>query len=306
MIRLADPSLLLVGIIFLPLFLTRKTAFFGYTHLRLLEADGGWRWWQQLPQVLLVISIALMSLGLARPQWERIVQHETFLARDIILIVDLSNSMQNNLGSSSHMTDGPRKIDMAKKAARQFIERRKSDRMGLLVFGDEAFGSWPLTRDLGIIVKKLDRLGTTFYGGTNLVHPFIEAMDHFREMGQSASRILVFLSDGESVISSRMKKMIIAGIQEMGIHFHLVGINLKKDYSDLLEIVDQAKGRFIPADSEKELSAAFEEIDRLEQSRVKIETQGKSRELYPLFALSALFFLLVLTLLRNTLLVEVC
>jgi Ca-activated chloride channel family protein len=306
MIQLANPYFLLAGIIFLPLFLTRKTAFFGYTHLHLLEADGGWKWWQHLPQVLFVIAMALLILGLARPQWEKVVQHETFLARDIILIVDLSNSMQNDMGGTLHLTDEPRKIDIAKKAARQFVQKRKNDRIGLLVFGDETFGSWPLTRDLGLILKKVDRLGSTFYGGTNLVQPFIKAMDHFRDMGQSASRILVFLSDGESVISGKMKETITRGIKEMGVRFYLVGINLNKEYNDILEIVDQAEGRFIPAGSEEELTAAFEEIDRLEPGRVKIENKGKSQELYPLFLLSALVLLLVLTLLRNTLLVELC
>ena len=306
MIQLANPYLLLVGIILLPLFLTRKTAFFGYTHLHLLEGDGGWRWWQHLPQVLFAIAMALLILGLARPQWEKVVQHETFLARDIILIVDLSNSMQNNIGGTLHRTDEPRKIDIAKKAARQFIQKRRNDRIGLLVFGDETFGSWPLTRDLGLILKKVDRLGSTFYGGTNLVQPFIKAMDHFRDMGQSASRILVFLSDGESVISGKMKEVITRGIKEMGVRFYLVGINLSKDYSDLLEIVGQTEGRFIPAESEEELTAAFQEIDRLEPGRVKMESKGKSQELYPLFVLSALVLLLVLTLLRNTLLVELC
>lgn len=306
MIHLAHPYLLLAGIIFLPLFLTRKTAFFGYTHLHLLEADGGWRWWHHLPQVIFVIAMALLILGLARPQWEKVVQHETFFARDIILIVDLSNSMQNTMEGTLHLTDEPRKIDIAKKAARQFVQKRKNDRIGLLVFGDETFGSWPLTRDLGLILKKVNRLGSTFYGGTNLVQPFIEAMDHFRDMGQSASRILVFLSDGESVISGKMKETITRGIKEMGIHFYLVGINLRKEYSDLLEIVGQTEGRFIPAGSEEELTAAFEEIDRLEPGRVKIENKGRSQELYPLFAVSALALLLVLTLLRNTLLVELC
>jgi Ca-activated chloride channel family protein len=304
MIRLANPYLLLTGIILLPLFLTRKTAFFGYTHLGLLEADGGWRWWQHLPQVLFAIAMALLILGLARPQWEKVVQHETFLARDIILIVDLSNSMQNNMGGTLHLTDEPRKIDIAKKAARQFVQKRKNDRIGLLVFGDETFGSWPLTRDLDLILKKVDRLGSTFYGGTNLVQPLVKAMDHFRDMGQSASRILVFLSDGESVISSRMKETITRRIKEIGVRFYLVGINLRKEYTDLLEIVDRTEGRFIPAESEEELTAAFEEIDRLEPGRVKIENKGKSQELYPLFVLSALVLLLVLTLLRNTLLVE--
>ncbi len=306
MIRLANPYLLLTGIILLPLFLTRKTAFFGYTHVHLLEADGGWRWWQHLPQVLFAIAIALLILGLARPQWEKVVQHETFLARDIILIVDLSNSMQNNMEGTLHLTDEPRKIDIAKKAARQFVQKRKNDRIGLLVFGDETFGSWPLTRDLDLILKKVDRLGSTFYGGTNLVQPFVKAMDHFREMGQSASRILVFLSDGESVISGKMKETITRRIKEIGVRFYLVGINLRKEYTDLLEIVDKTEGRFIPAESEEELTAAFEEIDRLEPGRVKIENKGKSQELYPLFVLSALVLLLVLTLLRNTVLVELC
>jgi len=292
MIQLANPYFLLAGIIFLPLFLTRKTAFFGYTHLHLLEADGGWKWWQHLPQVLFVIAMALLILGLARPQWEKVVQHETF--------------MQNDMGGTLHLTDEPRKIDIAKKAARQFVQKRKNDRIGLLVFGDETFGSWPLTRDLGLILKKVDRLGSTFYGGTNLVQPFIKAMDHFRDMGQSASRILVFLSDGESVISGKMKETITRGIKEMGVRFYLVGINLNKEYNDILEIVDQAEGRFIPAGSEEELTAAFEEIDRLEPGRVKIENKGKSQEFYPLFVLSALVLLLVLTLLRNTLFVELC
>jgi Ca-activated chloride channel family protein len=306
MIRLANPFLLLTGVIFLPLFLVRKTAFLGYSHLRLLESGGGSRLWQNLPQFLLAMTIALLILGLARPQWQRVVQHERFLARDIILVVDLSHSMENTVGSDLKVGNGSRKIDVAKKAALQFIQKRKNDRIGLLVFGDETFGSWPLTRDLGLISKKVGRLGSAFYGGTNLSQPLVKAMDHFREMGQSASRILVFLSDGEAAIQAKMKEMIITEMKKMDVHLYLLGINLRRENSDLLEIVNRIDGRFIAVESARELTAAFDEIDRLEPSRVEIEIQGNSQELYPISVVLALGLLFILTLLRNTLFIELC
>jgi len=286
--------------------LKRKGAFLGYSHLPLLEADKASRLLQRLPQVLLAIIIALLLLGLARPQWQRVVQRERFLARDIILIVDLSHSMENSVKNTFKATGEPRKIDIAKKAALQFIEKRKNDRIGLLVFGDETFGSWPLTRDLDLISKKVGRLGSTFYGGTNLAQPLVKAMEHFREMGQSENRILVFLSDGEATIHAEMREKIIKEIKEMGVHLYLLGIDLRKENSDLLEIVDRTEGRFIAADSSSELTAAFDEIDQLEPTIVEIEVQGQSQELYPRTVLLALCVMLILTLLRNTLFIELC
>jgi len=302
MIRLANPSFLCIGIIFLPLFLKRKAYFLGYSQLCLMEAGGGSRFWPNLPHLLSLLIVSLVIFGLARPQWRRDVKHERFLARDIILVMDLSYSMDNTL----ERKDGPKKIDVAKQAAVQFIEKRKNDRVGLLVFGDETFGSWPLTRDLGLISRKVERLGSTFYGGTNLVRPFGKVIDHFREMGQSENRILVFLSDGEAAISSGMREKIIKEIKKMDIHFYLLGINLKREDSDIMEIVDRTGGRFIATESSGELTAAFDEIDRLEATMVEIEVQGESHELYPMIVLSALCLMLIFTLLRNTVFIEIC
>ena len=302
MIRLANPYFLLIGIVFLPFFLRKKTTFLGYSHLRLVEAYGGSRFWLSLPHLLSVLIIGLLILGLARPQWRTDVKHERFLARDIILVMDLSYSMDNNLDQD----DGPKKIEVAKEAAVNFIQKRDNDRVGLLVFGDETFGSWPLTRDLDVISKKVERLGSTFYGGTNLVRPFGKVVDHFREMGQSENRILVFLSDGEATISSEKKEMIIREIEKLGIHFYLLGINLKGKDSDIMEIVERTGGRFIPTESSVELTAAFDEIDRLEPSMVEIEVEGEIQELYPMMVLSALCLMFGFTLLRNTVLIELC
>ncbi len=220
--------------------------------------------------------------------------------------MDLSYSMENGIRSAVDRSNGYRKIDLATAAALEFIQKRKNDRIGLLVFGDETFGSWPLTRDLDLIVKKVGRLGSTFYGGTNLVQPFLKAMGHFREMGQSSSRILVFLSDGEAAIPDVMIEMITQELKMMSVHLYVLGINLKREGSDLLEIVDRADGRFLAVGSAGALTAAFDEIDRLEASTVEIDVLGESRELYPVVVLLGLCLMLVMTLLRNTLFVELC
>jgi Ca-activated chloride channel family protein len=302
MIRLANPYFLFIGVIFLALFFKREVAFLGYSRLNLLEAEKGPQFWPHLPKFLMVLTIALMVLGFARPQWKSMVNQKSFLARDILLVMDLSYSMESRFEGS----DGPRKIDVAKSAAAQFIEKRKDDRIGLLVFGDETFGSWPLTRDLKLILKKVDRLGSSFYGGTDLAKPFMRATDHFREMGQSGNRILVYLSDGEAAIPPKVREEIIAGLRKMDIHLYLVGVQLNRENADILEIVKEVGGRFIDVKSPGELNAAFEEIDRLEPSLVEVRVQRESQELYPVFVLSALCILFGLTLLRNTLFIELC
>ena len=302
MIRLADPCFLFIGVIFLALFFKREAPFLGYSQLTLLEGGKGPRFWRHPSKFLMVFVIALMVLGFARPQWKSTVTRERFLARDILLVMDLSYSMETRFEGP----DSPRKIDVAKSAAAQFIERRETDRIGLLVFGDETFGSWPLTRDLKLMLKKVGRLGSSFYGGTNLEKPFMKAIDHFREMGQSEKRILVYLSDGEAAIPLQVRKEIIARLKKMDIHLYLIWIQFRQENSDIMEIVRGVGGRCIDVASPAELKAAFEEIDRLEPSLVEVAVQGEHQELHPIFALSALCLLFSLTLLRNTLFIELC
>lgn len=300
MISLADPLFLLLGFIFLPLFIRKNSAFLGYSHLHLMDQYPGSWFLRHLPQFLFAMTIALLVIGLARPQKINVVSYERFLARDIILVVDLSYSMEDTFNSS----DGPRKIDVAKNAATRFILKRENDRIGLLVFGDNTFGSWPLTRDLELILKKVDRLGSTFYGGTDLAQPFFKSLSHFREMGQSESRVLVYLSDGKGRIPDYLKERIIMEMKKMDAHLYLLGININKEKNDLIEIVERTGGRFFLADSASELRKSFEAIDRLEPSLVEIEVQGEVQELYLQVVFLALCLMLIWTLLRHTLFIE--
>jgi Ca-activated chloride channel family protein len=300
MISLADPLFLFIGFIFIPLFIRKKAAFLGYSRLHLMEGHLGSWFFRLLPQFLFVMTIAFLVIGLARPQKNNVVTYERFLARDIILVVDLSYSMEDTFKNR----EGARKIDVAKNAARQFILKRENDRIGLLVFGDDTFGSWPLTRDLDLILKKVGRLGSTFYGGTDLAQPFLKALSHFRDMGQSESRVLVYLSDGKGRIPDTLEEKIIMEMNKMDTHFYLLGINISQEKNDLLEIVERTDGRFFVADSAGELRKAFEAIDLLEPSMVQIEIQGQVKELYLHSVFLALCLMLIWTILRQTLFIE--
>jgi uncharacterized protein with von Willebrand factor type A (vWA) domain len=152
----------------------------------------------------------------------------------------------------------------------------------------------------------VNRLGSTFYGGTNLTKPLLKAVDHFREMGQSEKRILVFVSDGEATIPPWEKEAIIDRLKKMDVHLYLVGVQLEKESSDILQIVQAVGGKFIDVKSSAELEAAFKEINRLEPSLVEVAVRGESQELYPLCILSALGILFSLTLLRNTFFLRLC
>jgi|GEM_PF-1307484 len=310
MIKLANPWFILIGLVFVLILLKKKAVFLGYSHLPLLDASGVPQMWHHLPSLLSAVAVGLLVLAMARPQWRNAVEHETFLARDILLVIDLSYSMENVIdfgtGHEPAQADGSRRIDIAKEAAHRFVEKRENDRIGLLVFGDQTFGSWPLTRDLDLISKKVDRLGSSFYGGTNLWQPFLKVIDHFREMGQSENRVLVFLSDGEAPIKETMRDSIVEEMKRMGIRFYLLGIELRPEDSDIFEIVKRAGGRFIPTDSPAEMQTAFDEINRLEPSMVQIEVRQNSRELYPLFVTAALCVMLTVTMLRHTFFLELC
>jgi hypothetical protein len=103
-----------------------------------------------------------------------------------------------------------------------------------------------------------------------------------------------------------MREEIIARLKKMKIHLYLVGVRLRNEKSDILEIVKAAEGKFVDVGSPAELKAAFEEIDRLEPGLVEVAVQRQSQELHPVFALSALCILFSLTLLRNTFFMELC
>ena len=284
--RLVDPLLLLLGLLFLSALLARGRPNLGYSRPALFGDRAGVPVWARLPGWAMGLGIGLLLVSLARPLGGQVVEQERLRARDIILAIDGSGSMQGTVGSG----EGTR-IDLAREAALRFVERRQGDRIGLLVFGDETFGSWPLTGDLGVIRDRIRAVGAEL-GGTDLVKPFEAAVGHFRDLGQSQARVFILLTDGEAPISPERRQALQGALGEMDVHVYLLGVRLRET-ADVVELVRGAGGRVWNVEEADGFRRTFEEIDRLEPAEVVVERQLVHRELHPWFTLGGLALLAV-------------
>jgi len=280
-VRLADPLLLLLGLIFLPLLLPGARPHLGYSSLRLFGDALRAPWWTRLPTWAIGLGICLLLVALARPQWGQAVEKERLQARDIILVVDLSGSMQTAL-----TVGGGTKVELAKEAAVRFVDRRKGDRVGLLVFGDQTYGSWPLSSDLEVVREKIRTLRADL-GGTDLVKPLQKALAHFQEVGQSNARAIVLVTDGEAPIPADLRQEIETKLTAMNVHFYLLVIGLG-DVADIVDLVSRSGGTVWRVSEAEEFWRRFQDIDRLEPSLVVVEKGLIHRDLYPWFTLGGL------------------
>jgi len=298
--RLASSYLLVVSLLFFLWRFPRARQAVGFSRLALWRAVSGSTSWARLPGLLLSAGLLLFLLALARPQWGQVVESERIMARDIILVLDLSYSMDFPLLGTRDV----KKLDLAKQAAVEFLSRRKKDRVALMVFGDEAYGVWPLTTDMEILSRAVSRLGGRYYGGTNLVKPLREALGHFDEMGRSREKVLILLSDGDAPIAEGDRVWISQRMREQGIHFYLLGVQLS-NAQDILSVVHSVQGRYLDIQKPEEFSRAFAEIARLEPSRIAVSRRLKYREIYPTMVLAGLGFFSLFLVLENTITLRV-
>ncbi|MFN0249000.1 MAG: VWA domain-containing protein [Kofleriaceae bacterium] len=121
----------------------RRAAAIGFTQVGLVRRRGLAAWLSDLPGVLRVLAIGALAIALMRPETYKVVTKEED-SIDIMLVFDMSKSMEE--------TDMPRdRMDAAQRVVRRFLRRTKSDRVGLVVFGQQAMLQCPLTQDVKLV-----------------------------------------------------------------------------------------------------------------------------------------------------------
>ena len=144
------------------------------------------RW---LPYALRVVAVGAMVIALARPQSQLSRQEMTVEGIDIVMAMDLSGSM---LAEDFK----PNRLEAAKNVAADFIEGRKTDRMGLVVFAGEAFTQVPLTIDHQVLLKQLGNLKSgTMRDGTAIGDGLATAINRIKD-SEAKSKVIILLTDG--------------------------------------------------------------------------------------------------------------
>lgn len=277
------------------------------------------RWWLLLPKGALYLSMVLFVLALARPQ---LVFQETEVTTegvDIILAIDTSLSM----GALDFNLAGQtvNRLTAVKKVVTDFIRKQQNDRIGMVVFGEQAYTQCPLTLDSDVLVQFLDHLQLGMAGdGTAIGDGLGLSVKRLKDV-PGKSKVVILLTDGRNN-SGRISPEKAAEIAKtFGIKVYTIGIGtqglvpfpqpgifgqrliyvkLELDQETLENIANITDGRYFYAGDTEKLQEIYSEIGELEKTELKVKHYQRWTELYRYFLVPALCLLLLEVLLSVT------
>lgn len=270
-------------------------------------------------------ALCLMVTALARPQWGTERMNVLTEGVNIILAVDLSESMAAlDFKQNGRMVN---RLEAVKGVVAEFVRKRSGDRIGLVVFGSQAYTQIPLTRDDATIVSVLERLEIGAAGKNTAIGDAIGIS--LKRIGdiESASNIIILLTDGRSN-TGELPPEIAAGIAaEKGIRIYTVGVGSRGeapfpvqdpffgeryvyqrvdiDEETLQAIAGKTGGAYFRAEDTAGLAAVYDAIDRMEKTEVQVERFAEHRDLYPYFLVPCVVLLMLWGILTNTRLLRV-
>lgn len=276
---------------------------------------------RHLPFATALLGLAFMLLAMARPQSRDSWQDVTHDGIDIVIAMDYSASM---LAKDFK----PDRLDAARSVAMRFIDGRPNDRIGLVVYEADAFTLCPLTTDHDMLKTLFAQARTGMVaGGTAVGMGLATAINRLRD-SKSKSKVVILLTDGMNNAGTIQPLDAAQIAEELGIRVYTIGVGTrgkalspvaiypngqyKYDYVDvdidepmMKRIAQMTGGRYFRATDEKKLQEIYQEIDRLEKTRVKVTEHSSHTEEYftPLLTGCSLLFLSLLlgnTLLRTT------
>ena len=229
------------------------------------------RSWQKLYHI---VGWGLVVTALARPVWvgEPIVKE--LPTRDLLLVVDLSGSMEQRDFTSG---DGSRvtRLDAVKQVIADFIVRRESDRLGLAVFGQTAFLQAPFTEDREVVGSLLRELRPRMAGAQTMIGDAIGLAVRLFQASEKQNKVVILLTDGNDTGSKMpvLRAAQIAGEEGITIHTIAMGdpatVGEQALDTEALEAVAAATGgRSFLALDRNQLDAVYAELDRLEPEQV--------------------------------------
>ncbi|MFB3908929.1 MAG: VWA domain-containing protein [Candidatus Eisenbacteria bacterium] len=270
-----------------------------------LIPEGSWRVHARraLP-VLRGLALACLVVALARPmagEREEVVVSEGI---DIILGLDISGSMR----AEDFQPDN--RLAVAKEVARRFIEGRRGDRIGLVVFANGAYTQCPLTTDYPVLLQMLDKVDFgDIKDGTAVGMAIATGTNRLRE-ASSPSKVLILLTDGRNnagtidpITAARLAKAV-------GVRIHTIAagstgeapfpvddpvfgrryvqLPVQIDEESLREVASITGGEYFRATDAGGLAAIYQRIDEMEKTRVETRSYVDYSEFGPALLLPAL------------------
>ena len=264
---------------------------------------------------LLALVWVLMVLALCRPQWVGKPIPVKNEGREILLVVDISNSMSEE--DFQYKNKMYSRLTAVKNVIDNFIDKRTSDRIGLVLFGTQAYLQAPLTYDKQSVKEILWNADAGMAGNSTSIGDAVGvALKNLAESeGKPENKVIILLTDGENNDGSLSLPQAIALAKEEGVKIYTIGagsdsenffgglfsipVNTGLDEESLQALAEETKGNYFRAKDVNSLFQIYNEIDKLEPMTSEGRYVQEVKELYPYAAAMALILFMILALLAK-------
>ena len=216
----------------------------------------------------------LLVVALARPQWVGDAVTRQVSARDLILAIDISGSMEQadfRTASGATLT----RLDGVKGVVKDFIARRQGDRVALILFGTRAYVQVPFTQDLPTAAQLLDQTQVGMAGQQTAIGDTIGLAIKTLETSTAKQKLLILLTDGNDT-ASRVPPEHAADIaRQNDVVVYTIGVGdpaasgeNRVDLGVLQSVAATTGGRFFRAEDGAQLQAIYADIDRLAPAKL--------------------------------------
>lgn len=280
----------------------------------------------KLNQITLLVSLLFFILGLARPQKADSQTKRTLEGLDIVLVLDVSDSMLIEDMKPYN------RLESAKETIANFVKQRMSDRIGIVIFAGEAFTLVPPTLDYQLVLDRVSQITTAasarIKDGTAIGVGMASGAARLKD-SQAKSRVMIFMTDGENNSGTIDPETGLEIAKGYGIKIYTIGIgrsgptkipiygqdlfgNKVKQYQPFESTVNDellgqmasvTNGKYFRASKEDSLKGVFNEINKLETTKIDDNKYVRYEEFFPKFLIIGMVLFLLsrglsLTLLR--------
>lgn len=267
-------------------------------------------------------ALVLFIFGIARPQF---VESETTIRAsgvDIVAAVDLSGSMAAEDRGFTLRGEQVNRLEVAKDVLKKFVQKRPSDRIGLVAFAGRAYIAAPLTLDHDFLIQNIDRLSLGLIeDGTAIGSGLSAALNRLQEV-KSRSKIVILMTDGQNNAGKVPPLTAAEAAQALNVKVYTIGVGTRGmgrmpvpdrfgrkvtknvpvdiDEKTLTAMADKTAGKYYRADSADTLRKIYDEIDKLERTEVETKKYVQVKELFAWAVIPGLALLVAEILLANT------
>jgi Ca-activated chloride channel homolog len=284
----------------------------GYSNIELLRgAAHPWDYISRLgPMMLRFLVLGALVLALARPQLFEDQAKKTVDGIDMMLAIDTSGSMR----ALDLEWQGERmnRLSVVKRVLNDFYEQRPNDRMGVVVFGTEAFMQVPLTLDQKILKTLTERLSIGMAGDATAIGDAVAMATKGLKEIEADTRVIILLTDGSNTAGSIDPPQAAEIAKSLGVKVYTIAVGsegrapmpvkgffgesvqyvpVELDEKLLKSIAETTGGQYFRAKTTEDLKEVYTTIDQLEKREIKGEQTIEGQDVFKWFVMIAGIFM---------------